>query len=167
MWLDVLLFSTGAFAGKPEYLNIMSGTLVSRFFISVFAFPFLFVYLFRQNQKAGVTIENRPVLAILKRVAEIEFKLSCAEEEIERRKKVEEERDQVIQELKTTLSEVKILKGFLPICSICKKIRDDQGYWNQIESYIRARSDAEFSHSICPECTQTHYPDFADHEEEH
>jgi len=63
------------------------------------------------------------------------------------------------KELQKALSEVKTLKGFLPICSSCKKIRDDKGYWNQIESYIRARSDAEFSHSICPDCAKNLYPD--------
>lgn len=55
--------------------------------------------------------------------------------------------------------EVKTLGGLLPICSHCKKIRDDKGYWNQIESYIQANSEAEFSHSICQECAKEHYPD--------
>ena len=55
-------------------------------------------------------------------------------------------------ELKEAMSEVKTLSGFLPICASCKKIRDDKGYWNQIESYIRDHSEAEFSHGICPDC---------------
>jgi hypothetical protein len=160
MWLDVVLFATGAFAGTPQYFNIMTGTLISRFFISVFAFPFLCGYLYWQNKKTGIEIENRPVLAILKQVAEIQLELSHAQKEIERREQAEKERDKVIQELQKTISEVKILRGFLPICSVCKKIRDDQGYWNQIESYIRDHSEAEFSHGICPECAQKHYPDF-------
>lgn len=63
------------------------------------------------------------------------------------------------QNLQKTLAEVKTLRGFLPICSHCKKIRDDKGYWNQIESYIRDRSDAEFSHGICPECAEKYYPE--------
>jgi hypothetical protein len=54
---------------------------------------------------------------------------------------------------------IKILSGFLPICTTCKKIRDDQGYWNQIESYISAHTDARFSHGICPACLQEHYPE--------
>ena len=62
-------------------------------------------------------------------------------------------------ELQKALSEVKTLKGFLPICATCKKIRDDKGYWNQIESYIEARSEAEFSHGICPDCQKKLYPD--------
>ena len=56
-------------------------------------------------------------------------------------------------------SEVKTLGGFLPICSSCKKIRDDNGYWNQIERYIGDHSEAEFSHGICPDCARKLYPD--------
>ena len=63
-------------------------------------------------------------------------------------------------ELESALLKVKTLSGLLPICSSCKKIRDDKGYWNQIEGYIRDHSDAEFSHSICPECVKKLYPNF-------
>ena len=62
-------------------------------------------------------------------------------------------------ELQKALSELKTLSGLLPICASCKKIRDDNGYWNQIEAYIRDRSEAEFSHSICPECAEKLYSD--------
>jgi len=89
MWLDVLLFATFAFAGTPQYLNIMRGTLVSRFIISLFALPFLYGYLHWQSNRKGVTLQNRPVLAILREVAEMEAELSLAEEEIEKRKEVE------------------------------------------------------------------------------
>jgi len=70
-----------------------------------------------------------------------------------------EQLDQKNQELQSALSEVKTLRGLLPICSSCKNIRDDKGYWNKIESYILDRSEAEFSHSICPECAEKLYPD--------
>lgn len=159
MWLDVILFATGAFAGSPAYMGIMKGTLISRFIVSVFALPFLYFYLHWQSDKKGIEIENRPVLAILKQVAEIKFELSLAQQEIERRKTAEKERDKVIQELQKALSEVKTLRGFLPICSSCKSIRDDKGYWNRIEKYIQDRSDAEFSHGICPDCAKKLYPD--------
>jgi len=79
--------------------------------------------------------------------------------EIDERKRVEKEREELIDELQAVLAEVKTLSGLLPICASCKKIRDDQGYWNQIESYIRERSDAEFSHGICPECAKNLYPE--------
>jgi hypothetical protein len=62
-------------------------------------------------------------------------------------------------DLKKALSEVKKLQGILPICSYCKKIRDDQGSWQGIEEYIHERSDAQFSHGICPECAKKYYPD--------
>ena len=62
-------------------------------------------------------------------------------------------------ELEQALAEVKTLSGLLPICSYCKQIRDDQGYWSQMEAYIGARSEAQFSHSICPECAKEHFPD--------
>ena len=62
-------------------------------------------------------------------------------------------------ELQDALSNVKRLSGLLPICSYCKKIRDDEGYWNQIESYIHDHSEATFSHGICKECAKQHYPD--------
>ncbi|MFP4350653.1 MAG: response regulator [Thermodesulfobacteriota bacterium] len=72
------------------------------------------------------------------------------------------ERQRLTTELKTALSQVRQLKGLLPICSHCKRIRDDRGYWNQIESYIRDHSEAEFSHSICQECVRKHYPELYD-----
>ena len=62
-------------------------------------------------------------------------------------------------ELQSALAEVKELKGILPICASCKKIRDDKGYWQQIESYISSHSEAEFSHGICPACIARLYPD--------
>jgi hypothetical protein len=59
------------------------------------------------------------------------------------------------------LSSIRVLRGLLPICSSCKKICDDRGYWNQIESYIREHSEAESSHSICPDCMKRLYPGYA------
>ena len=67
------------------------------------------------------------------------------------------EREKLILKLQTTLDEVKTLQGFLPICANCKKIRDDKGYWNQIEGYIQRHTEAEFSHGMCPECSDELY----------
>jgi len=69
-------------------------------------------------------------------------------------KKYIAEREQLICELKEALSKVKLLSGLLPICSSCKKIRDDKGYWSQIELYIRDHSEAEFTHGLCPDCAK-------------
>ncbi|HEV2113816.1 MAG TPA: PAS domain S-box protein, partial [Terriglobales bacterium] len=75
------------------------------------------------------------------------------------RKAAEADRERLIAELQEAIGKVKTLTGLLPICASCKKIRDDRGTWNHIESYIRARSEAEFSHGICPECARRLYPE--------
>ncbi len=77
--------------------------------------------------------------------------------EIEEKNRIDAEREKLIAELKSALSEVKTLQGFLPICAKCKNIRNDDGYWEQIESYVKDRSDISFSHSICPECAKLFY----------
>ena len=79
--------------------------------------------------------------------------------EVAEREKAEQEREQVIVKLQQALAQVKRLSGFLPICASCKKIRDDQGYWQQVEAYIRDHSEAEFSHGLCPECARKLYPE--------
>ena len=78
--------------------------------------------------------------------------------EISQRQRAEEERNKTIFNLQEALADVKTLSGLLPICASCKKIRDDTGYWNQIESYIRDHSEVDFTHSICPQCAKELYP---------
>jgi PAS domain S-box-containing protein len=75
-------------------------------------------------------------------------------------KQVVEEHERTIAELQRAVAEVKVLSGLLPVCASCKKIRDDNGYWNQIEAYVRKHSEADFTHSICPDCAEELYPDF-------
>jgi len=79
--------------------------------------------------------------------------------DITSQKLAEKEREALVKKLQTTLDEIKILKGILPLCSYCKKIRDDKGYWEQVDVYIHKYSDANISHGICPECFKEHYPD--------
>jgi hypothetical protein len=67
-----------------------------------------------------------------------------------------------IAELENAMAKVKLLRGLIPICASCKKIRNDAGYWEQIETYIKNHSEAEFSHGICPECAKILYPDKLD-----
>ncbi len=76
------------------------------------------------------------------------------------RKKMENEKEKLLQELKEAFAKVKLLSGFLPICSSCKKIRDDKGYWRQIEAYISEHSDTRFSHGLCNECAKRLYPEY-------
>jgi hypothetical protein len=79
--------------------------------------------------------------------------------DISEKEKHAKEKELIIQELNQALSEVEALKGILPLCSFCKKVRDDEGYWEQVDLYIKKHSQAEISHSICPECAKKHYPE--------
>lgn len=81
--------------------------------------------------------------------------------EISVRKEIENEREKLINELQDALKNIKTLSGLLPICANCKNIRDDQGYWKQLEKYISDHSEAVFSHSICPDCIVKLYPEYA------
>ena len=82
--------------------------------------------------------------------------------DITQKKRLEKEREQLITNLKQALEQVKLLSGLVPICSSCKNIRDDAGFWQRVEVYIEAHSEAEFTHGICPDCIQRLYPDYAD-----
>ena len=81
--------------------------------------------------------------------------------EMDRRKAQEEALRKANAELSQALQEVKVLRGFIPICASCKKIRDDKGYWQQIETYIQDHSEALFSHGMCQECMKRFYPEFS------
>jgi len=93
---------------------------------------------------------------------EIQLAHEKIQQEMEERKRAEIEKDHVIAELKEALQKVKLLSGMLPICANCKKIRDDKGYWQQVESYITHHSEVQFSHGICPECARKLYPEYYD-----
>lgn len=80
--------------------------------------------------------------------------------DITRRKHAELERERLIGRLERALAEIRTLRGILPICAQCKRIRDDRGYWEQLEVYLREHADLEFSHGLCPDCAEELYPDF-------
>jgi PAS domain S-box-containing protein len=82
-----------------------------------------------------------------------------AQREIADRTRAEAEREKMIVKLQEALAKVSTLSGLLPMCANCKKIRDDQGYWQQVEVYIREHSEADFSHGLCPDCAKRLYPD--------
>jgi len=92
-------------------------------------------------------ITNRELIARVQAVARIKR----AEDALREKKR---EQQKLIVELQEALAEIRTLKGFIPICASCKKIRDDEGYWNQLEAYISKHTDAIFTHSICPQCAE-------------
>jgi hypothetical protein len=97
---------------------------------------------------------NLLFLALLGVVAGVQLRSLRAQE------RIEGEREAVINDLLEALAEVKALSGLLPICAQCKKIRDDTGYWNQLESYLTTHSQAQFTHGICPDCAKVLFPEF-------
>ena len=78
------------------------------------------------------------------------------------RQRLKTERERLILELQEALSKVKQLSGLLPICASCKQIRDDKGYWTQVEVYMREHTEIDFTHTVCPECTKKLYPEYYD-----
>ena len=102
-----------------------------------------------------ISVITAPIRAGGKTIASV-----TAFRDITERKKTEQEKEGLIVELQKALVTIKKLHGILPICSSCKKIRDDKGSWNQLETYIREHSEAEFSHGLCPDCAKRLYPDY-------
>ena len=102
-----------------------------------------------------ISVITSPIRADGKIVASV-----TAFRDITEQKKTEEEKEKLIAELQSALATIKKLYGILPICSSCKKIRDDKGSWNQLETYIHDHSEAEFSHGLCPECAKKLYPEY-------
>ena len=104
------------------------------------------------------TERDQQEVRVIARTRDLQESNKQLRDEIAAREQAEKEREKLIVELQFALSEVKALSGLLPICASCKKVRDDQGYWNRIETYIAEHSDAEFSHGICPDCMEELYP---------
>ncbi len=117
----------------------------------------------KESFKAGATdfitkpIKSIDFLARVKSGLIIKKNHDLLVAEIKQRKTAEKEKEKLIKKLKQALSEIKSLQGIIPICSHCKKIRDDKGYWNILEAYLQKHSDAKFSHSMCPECSDEVY----------
>ncbi len=117
------------------------------------------IYRFRVHR---LTLRARHLANIVNvRTSELQEKNHRLKLEMGQREKAEEEKERVIAELREALASIKTLSGFIPICANCKKIRDDDGFWEQVEVYIRKHSDVAFSHSLCPGCAQKLYPGLA------
>ena len=109
-----------------------------------------------ENEKLRQELEKR----VERRTAELRKTNEYLTREVAERIRAEQEREKMIIELQQALAQVKKLSGLLPICASCKKIRDDKGYWQQIEQYISEHSEALFTHGLCPECAKKLYPEY-------
>jgi len=115
----------------------------------------------KRVRKDGVEVDVYLAISPIKDAEGNLMGASAIAYDITERKKLEDERTKMIEQLNETLSKVRTLSGLLPICANCKKIRDDKGYWQKLETFVHEHSNAEFSHSICPECMEKLYPDFS------
>lgn len=96
---------------------------------------------------------------VKERTAELEKVNAQLQKDIAMRKVAEQERENLISELQGAMAKIKTLSGLLPTCAWCRKVRDDDGYWKKVETYIEEHSDASFTHGICPECLQKNDPE--------
>jgi PAS domain S-box-containing protein len=114
----------------------------------------------RLRKADGNWLESELLLSTFSIGAVTGHRILLSARDVSDRKQAQREREKLIEELQVALARIKVLSGFIPICSSCKKIRDDQGYWNQLEAYIQNHSEAQFSHGICPDCAEVFYPDY-------
>ena len=108
------------------------------------------------NKEGGFTSSDLAMASHFGELAAIALRNSQIAEE---RDSFEQEQSRLIKQLTEALTQVKTLKGLIPVCSICKRIRDDQGYWAKLEDYLLEHAEAEVSHGLCPDCVKEHYPE--------
>ncbi|OLB56733.1 MAG: hypothetical protein AUI03_03165 [Nitrospirae bacterium 13_2_20CM_2_62_8] len=125
--------------------------------------PIIMVTAMAQREKLQLAFAAGAMDYINKPVNKVELRTRVGsalklKQEMDSRKAREQELKKRTQELEQALREVKVLRGFIPICASCKKIRNDRGYWQLVEAYIREHSEAEFSHGICPDCIKKFFP---------
>ncbi|WP_321495167.1 MASE3 domain-containing protein [uncultured Desulfobacter sp.] len=150
-------------------MTSMGCTIISElaftFYISNYGFSnlighyfkiFSFYFIYKAIVETGI---KEPYKIIFK---ELNTTIKSLNDEITVRKNLEREKEENITKLKKALEDIKTLNGLIPICSYCKKIRDDKGYWNQLEIYLNEHSEATLSHGICPECLKEHFSDYVE-----
>jgi len=132
----VIFISEALVMGVLDYLQPLASyqeMLIDATLLSIITFPSIYILVFRPMQM-----------------------------HISKYRQAERQKEELIKELQNALDEVKTLKGIIPICSSCKSMRDDKGYWQKVESYIQNHSDAVFSHGLCHDCIRKIYPDNAE-----
>lgn len=147
--------------------NLIKSVLSSIYF-ALFSLPFIFIFrsffrtynirLKKINNELKIHRDNLENL-VNERTAELSASYKRIQDELKEKEIIEQNLREEKDRTSKALEEVKTLSGLLPICASCKKIRDDSGYWNQIEQYIQKHSDAKFTHGICPDCQKKFYPE--------
>jgi hypothetical protein len=152
--IELTKVSAGLFT-KPGYL--LAITILSIFLSE--AFVMLILSYLPSTSLFNVALLDATVLSIIVFPMLLLLVLRPMQNYLNQKALMEKEREKLIEQLNKTLAEIKVLKGIIPICASCKKVRTDQGFWQQVEVYIRDHSEAKFSHGICPDCAEKLYPD--------
>ena len=150
---------------QPFYMEIS----ISPFVADEVTFTIMQVRDVTQRRAAAHKLEEAHALLehrVEERTAELKHTNEQLQTEIEQRKAIEAKQEKIMAELSQALKDVKILSGLIPICASCKSVRDDSGFWQQIEGYLQDNSEAMFSHGICPDCTEKLYPGYGRKDEE-
>ncbi len=138
----------------------MDGVKTAERLRSQFDIPVVFLTAYGDDQTLQRAKVSEPFGYILKpfdmQMVKITIEIALYKHEVER------ERAKLVAELRQALEHVKTLRGLLPICAWCKKIRNDKGYWEEVEEYIQRHTEADFSHGICPDCAEKYYKKFMD-----
>ncbi len=145
------------FVFEPEINHSLICEILNHDFHNLFVRAFILVLFSAFGLYAQLTTNKQIKANQLLRNNEIKI-----EKELADRIKIQKRLEKTVHELEEAFNEIKALRGILPICSYCKKIRDDEGYWNQLETYIQKHSEATFSHSICKECAEKYCPHLND-----
>ena len=164
LFLALGIFAARPYSGVGELLfsPTLTSRIARRWVVGAAIFPLALGYVAVQLQQRGIldaaTASALFVGTITVLMATAVVVESAASNRLEgRRLDLERERARLVTELEKALAEVRSLSGLLPICSHCKRIRDDRGGWERLEEYISEHSEAQFSHSLCPDCLQKHY----------
>ena len=151
--IELTKVSAGLFT-KPGYL--LAITILSIFLSE--AFVMLILSYLPSTSLFNVALLDATVLSIIVFPMLLLLVLRPMQNYLNQKALMEKEREKLIEQLNNTISEIKVLKGIIPICASCKNVRTDQGFWEQVEVYVRDHSEAKFSHSICPDCKEKLYP---------
>lgn len=151
-------------ASKPDLVLMdiqlqgdMDGIMTAEKVLKEFDVPVVFLTAHSDNDTIRKAMDIVPYGYLLKPVAIQELMVTI--QVALYKHKADREKEELLRQLRQALDEVKTLKGFLPICASCKKIRNDKGYWDDLEDYISKHSEAQFSHGICPDCMKRIYSD--------
>lgn len=154
-------------ASKPDLILMdiqlqgdMDGIMTAEKVLKEFDVPVVFLTAHSDSDTIRKAMDIVPYGYLLKPVAIQELMVTI--QVALYKHKADREKEELLRQLRQALDEVKTLKGFLPICASCKKIRNDKGYWDDLEDYISKHSEAQFSHGICPDCMKRIYSDIND-----